>query len=73
MLAGCATSGNSVRPQLPALPAQVQEPCVIPAVVDQADARVVIARDGAALKACEAKRAGAVAYYDDLRKGLAGK
>ena len=73
MLSGCATSAVSVVPQLPALPVYVREPCAVPGIPDGADARAVLARDGAAIKECEAKRSGAVAMYDDLRTGLAAK
>lgn len=72
-LSGCAGSNRAaVAPDLPTLPAYVQEPCKHPTIAET-DARVIIARYIAAQKACEAKRAGAVAFYDDMAKGLAGK
>lgn len=73
MLSACAGFNRAaVAPDLPALPVYVQEPCKHP-LITETDARVIIARYIAAQKACEAKRAGAVAFYDDMAKGLAGK
>lgn len=53
--------------------AELQAPCKHPALIIGADARAVIAKYAAALKACNAARANAVAYYDDLRKGFTAK
>ena len=55
------------------MPASLQEPCKHPPLIIREDARVVIAKYAAALNACNAKRFGAVAFYSDLQKGLAGK
>lgn len=72
-LSACSSDRVAVPPDLPPMPASLQAPCKHPPLVIGADARAVIARYATALKACNAARANAVAYYDDLRKGLAGK
>lgn len=53
--------------------AELQAPCKHPALIIGADARAVIAKYAAALKACNTARANAVLFYDDLRNGLSSQ
>lgn len=68
-LASCASFSPPVRPDLPQMPAALQQPCKHP-LISEIDARRIIARYITALTQCEAKRGDLVRFYDDLRKGL---
>lgn len=50
------------------MPAAVRQPCRHPQLAE-IDARIIIARYAVALTKCEGKRADAVAFGDDLRRG----
>lgn len=68
-LASCASFSPPVRPDLPQMPAAVQQPCKHP-LINETDARGIIARYVVALTKCDGKRADAVAFHESLRKGL---
>jgi hypothetical protein len=68
-LASCASSKVALRPDLPQMPAALQQPCKHP-LISEVDARAIIARYAVALNKCDGKRADAVAFHDSLRKGL---
>ena len=70
MLPGCASYRARPRVDLPPMPAGVRQPCAHPAIRAGEDPLVPLARYIAALRACEGRRADAVAFYDDLREGL---
>lgn len=72
-LSGCSSTKVAVAPELPPMSASVQAPCKHPPLIIGADARAVIAKYAAALKACNAARANAVLFYTDLRNGLSSQ
>lgn len=68
-LTGCASFKAVSPPKLPQAPAELQKPCKHP-LINETDARSIIARYVVALRQCDAKRGDLVRFYDDLRKGL---
>lgn len=68
-LASCASFKAPVRPDLPQMPAALQQSCKHP-LISEVDARAIIARYAVALTKCDGKRADAVAFHESLRKGL---
>ena len=65
----CSSDRVPIRTDLPQMPAAVQQPCKHP-LINETDARGIIARYVVALTKCDGKRADAVAFHESLRKGL---
>lgn len=73
ILAGCTSGKDKIadieytgeRP--PALPGRYKRPCILPPIRAGEPLRVVVAKRTEAVKACEAKRAGYVDFYDQMR------
>lgn len=74
LLAGCATTAPprviTLRPDLPALPAQIATRCADPGVRAGQPFAIELARNRQALAACSRRQADGVAFYQDLRKRL---
>jgi hypothetical protein len=65
----CFGDRPTVALDMPPMPAEVRKSCRHPDLVE-IDARAMIGRYSQALDQCDGRRADAVAFGDDLRKGM---
>ncbi len=65
----CSDDRPALALELPSMPAEVRKHCRHPDLVE-IDSRAMIGRYSLALDQCDGRRADAVAFGDDLRKGM---